>query len=105
MHYLDCSPFSCESDIVQPQEVRSLINSIMKIRENRLNEFKDKIIEILLDKVEQEFNETELRRVRRHFYDLIGGASCIEVNRLLSEFIPILEEMHKNEDIRFNLSS
>lgn len=41
--------------------------------------------------------------VRRPNYDLITGASSVEINRLLSQFIPVLEELNKNEDIRKQL--
>lgn len=80
------------------------MDTIIKVRENRLNEFNDAVINHLSKGLEEKFNHGEyMEPVRRPNYDLITGASSVEINRLLSQFIPVLEELNKNEDIRKQL--
>lgn len=80
------------------------MDTIIKVRENRLNEFNDAVINHLSKGLEDKFNHGDYTEpVRRPNYDLITGASSVEINRLLSQFIPVLEELNKNEDIRKQL--
>lgn len=63
-------------------------------------------MKLLSENLEKNFNQGDYEgMVKRSNYDLIKGASSIEVNRLLSHFIPVLEELNKNEDIRRRLLS
>ncbi|KAK8819805.1 hypothetical protein WA556_002791, partial [Blastocystis sp. ATCC 50177/Nand II] len=103
-HYIEISRIlleNCEDDIEDAKEVRSLLDIIIKVRESRLNEFKSTVIGYLSSTLEEKFNHGEYREfVKRPFYDIIEGASDIEVNRLFSQFLPVLEELTKNEDTR-----
>ena len=68
-----------------------------------MNEFSGAVTKYLSDNLENHFNHGNTDMVKRSHYDLIKGASAIEVNRLLSQFVPVLEELNKNEDVRKRL--
>ena len=96
--------YSCEDDIADAKEVRSVLDSIIKVRENRMNEFSGAVTRILSNSLENNFNRGNTAEiVKRSHYDLIKGASAIEVNRLISQFVPVLEELNRNEDVRKRL--
>ncbi|KNB45694.1 DNA replication complex GINS protein [Blastocystis sp. subtype 4] len=106
-HYIEISRLlleSCEDDIQDVREVRSLIDTLIKVRENRLSEFRGVVFSYVSSTLEQEYKKDESREfVRRPFYDIINGASAVEVNRLFSQFLPVMEEINKSEDTRFHL--
>lgn len=62
---------SCEEDIPDSNTVRSLLDRIIKIRENRLNEFQQVVINFLASGLEQRFNQKEFASfVKRPYYDV-----------------------------------
>ena len=86
--------------------MRSFLDTIIKVRENRLNDFSDTVIRAWSTTLEQKFNRGEKTGlVKRPKYDLINGTSSIEVNRLMKHFVPSLQELNKNERIRESLLS
>ena len=103
-HYIEISRLmleNCEDDITDSNTVRSLLDRIIKVRENRLNEFQQVVINFLASGLEQRFNQKEFASfVKRPYYDVISGASSVEVSRLFSQFLPVLEELNKSEDTR-----
>ena len=53
------------------KEVRSLIDTLIKVRENRLSEFRVVVVSYLSSTLEQKFNQGESQEfVRRPFYDV-----------------------------------
>lgn len=64
---------SCEDDIEDAKEVRSLLDIIIKVRESRLNEFKSTVVGYLSSTLEEKFNHGEYREfVKRPFYDVLA---------------------------------
>lgn len=106
-HYIEISRLlleNCEDDIADAHEVRSVIDAIVKVRENRLNEFRGTVVDYLSQSLVRKFNQGDTQEfVRRSFYDVIGGVSALEAQRLSSHFIPVLEQLNKTEDIRKQL--
>ena len=63
--------YSCEDDIEDAKEVRSLIDILVKVRESRLNEFRSTVVGYLSSSLEEKFNHGEYRGfVKRPFYDV-----------------------------------
>ena len=53
------------------REVRSLIDTLIKVRENRLSEFRGVVFSYVSSTLEQEYKKDESREfVRRPFYDV-----------------------------------
>ena len=64
---------SCEDDIEDAKEVRSLLDIIIKVRESRLNEFKSTVVGYLSSTLEEKFNHGEYREfIKRPFYDVLA---------------------------------
>ena len=51
--------YSCEDDIEDAKEVRSLIDILVKVRESRLNEFRSTVVGYLSSSLEEKFNHGE----------------------------------------------
>ena len=72
---------SCEDDIEDATEVRSLIDILVKVRESRLNEFRSTVVDYLSSSLEEKFNHGEYRGfVKRPFYDVhrISPSSSVD---------------------------
>ena len=53
------------------REVRSLIDTLIKVRENRLSEFRGVVFSYVSSTLEQEYKKDESREfIRRPFYDV-----------------------------------
>ena len=73
--------YSCEDDIEDVKEVRSLIDILVKVRESRLNEFRSTVVGYLSSSLEEKFNHGEYRGfVKRPFYDVHRRSlsSCLD---------------------------
>lgn len=73
-HYIEISRLlleNCEDDIADAHEVRSVIDAIVKVRENRLNEFRGTVVDYLSQSLVRKFNQGDTQEfVRRSFYDV-----------------------------------